>query len=150
MRIIITGSRHWINYKAVQMVIDRAHDMAGERAESLYVRHGDNPKGADRMARNIVNNYQLAGLPLIFDERFPADWDKYGKPAGVIRNGLMLTTEPLPVDEVHTFPLQDSIGTLDMMRRADAQQIPVYNWGYPVDAPGKDMKYNIGQKQVSW
>ena len=43
----------------------------------------------------------------------------------------MLLTDPLPVDEVHAFPLQDSRGTVDMMKKAAFQEIPVYNYGWP-------------------
>lgn len=49
-------------------------------------------------------------------KEFPADWDKYGKKAGPIRNQQMLD-EGQP-DLVVAFPDPKSIGTYDMIRRA--------------------------------
>lgn len=51
----------------------------------------------------------------------PADWKKHGKAAGPIRNQSMLT-EHKP-DLVIAFPLGESKGTRDMIRKAKAAGI---------------------------
>lgn len=75
--------------------------------------HGD-ARGADRLAgdwaeRNGV--HQLA---------FPAQWERYGKQAGLIRNMRMLDEKPAIVI---AFP--GGRGTADMVRRAEAAGVSV-------------------------
>ncbi len=55
--------------------------------------------------------------------RFPAQWSAYGAKAGPMRNRLMFwTAKP---DLILAFPLPDSVGTIDMMRLAAANYVPV-------------------------
>lgn len=54
-------------------------------------------------------------------EEYKADWDKYGKSAGPIRNQLMLDVgKP---DLVIAFPTKNSKGTWDMVSRAKKKGI---------------------------
>ncbi len=62
---------------------------------------------------------ELQGIGFIF----PAMWHTHGKQAGPIRNARMLT-QGKP-DIVCAFPAADSIGTLDMMKKARRVGIPV-------------------------
>ena len=71
------------------------------------IAHGDAP-GADTMAGNWANWH------LIKVTRFPAEWRKYGKSAGPVRNQKMID-EGKP-DLVVAFP--GGNGTADMCRRA--------------------------------
>lgn len=136
MRILITGSRHWMLRNDIQAVIaDRLAMTRLVDNEVLYVRHGDNPNGADKFAKLIVQQYNQAGITDIVEEPYPADWDEHGKAAGPIRNQQMLDDNP-PVDEIHAFPLQDSRGTVDMMKRGVGHQIPTYNYGWPFPIEG--------------
>jgi hypothetical protein len=68
--------------------------------------HGDAP-GADRLAAKC---WRQAGFA---DEPHPAQWDKFGKAAGAIRNQEMLESG---IDLVLAFP--GGRGTADMVRRA--------------------------------
>lgn len=129
MRIIVTGSRKWTDLKKIRLVIMEAYSRARQRNEVLYVRHGDNKKGADNMAKGVVYRCHSLGLYNIIEEPYPADWETYGLRAGAIRNQYMLDDKP-PVDEVHAFPLEDSRGTVDMMKRATAHYIPLFNHGW--------------------
>lgn len=54
---------------------------------------------------------------------FPADWEKYGKAAGAIRNRQMLK-EGRP-DLVVAFLAPDSKGTADMVKAATDAGVPV-------------------------
>jgi hypothetical protein len=55
--------------------------------------------------------------------RFPADWTRFGKSAGPIRNQQMLDEND--VDLVLAFPGPESRGTWDMVERAVKNRIPV-------------------------
>lgn len=63
---------------------------------------------------------------------YPADWDRYKKAAGPIRNSEMLKKEK--PDLVIAFPLPDSIGTYDMIRKAKAAKIEVLEYHYEQEA----------------
>lgn len=65
-------------------------------------------RGADRLS---VEWAKSRGVPFL---EFPADWSRYGRSAGVIRNQQMLD-EALP-DLVLAFP--GGTGTMDMVKRA--------------------------------
>lgn len=54
---------------------------------------------------------------------YHADWEKYGKNAGPVRNQYMLD-EGKP-DIVLAFPSKNSRGTWDMVRRAEKAGVPV-------------------------
>jgi hypothetical protein len=128
MRILITGSRHWIDYRQVQQVIRSAHETTTAKGELLQVRHGD-ATGADHLAKMVVYGLVNAGYDDVIEEPFPADWSQ-GKVAGMMRNRAMLEAGGV-VDEVHAFPLQDSKGTVGMMKIAAEAGIPVFNHGWP-------------------
>ena len=75
--------------------------------------------GADRCARLAAESL---GIPVV---TFEVDWNKHGNRAGPIRNQLMLDAgNP---HYVLAYPLPDSIGTWDMMRRAKKAGVPVRN-----------------------
>lgn len=73
--------------------------------------HGD-ARGADKCAKWAAE--EMLGIPC---HTHPADWDRYGKAAGSIRNQEMLDKHP-DIGMVLAFPLPGSIGTWDMVGRA--------------------------------
>ena len=106
MRIMITGSRNWINRKTIS---DTLEAYGGKHT----LIHGG-ARGADRLSGEVA---ELRGWDV---EVFPAKWDKYGKSAGSIRNQEMIDSSP---DIVLAFPLRGSRGTFDAIRRAKAANI---------------------------
>ena len=85
MKILVCGGRKYDSYSTVSEVID------GE----IFTRFGDYPyhevtiiqgeaKGADKLGKMFA---QARSCQL---ESYPADWDRYGKSAGYIRNTQML------------------------------------------------------------
>jgi hypothetical protein len=80
--------------------------------------HGGCPTGADCIADNLSRDLGLVGVTV---ERHPADWSK-GRKAGPERNQGMVD---LGADICLAFPLGESRGTRDCMRRARAAGIPV-------------------------
>jgi len=112
MRVIFTGSRRWtgIGYEF------RAHEVLASLqgfvmtvGQTLEIVHGDCPEGLDA----IVDRWALRRD--YEPERHPAEWGVYGKLAGPIRNQEMVD---LGADMCLGFPLSDSKGTVDCMRRA--------------------------------
>lgn len=110
-RLIVTGSRHWTDIKTIKDALLEAID---GQWESTTIVHGDCPTGADAIAHSIA---LLFGLTI---ERYPANWNKYGRTAGPLRNQGMAD---LGADVCLAFPMSDSRGTFDMIKRAKAAGI---------------------------
>ena len=68
-------------------------------------------------------------------EEYPADWDRYGKAAGGIRNQTRVNLQPL-ADVLVAAPLGPSPGTRDCIRRAKAAGIPVVDITLPPEPEG--------------
>lgn len=118
MRILVTGSRHWTDR---QVIADALTELLKECTDPCVLIHGD-ASGADRLANGVIldwaRKWGIWGI-----ERFPANWNKYGRRAGPIRNAQMLT-EGKP-DICLAFPLPGSKGTWDMIRKANAAGVEV-------------------------
>jgi hypothetical protein len=84
MRVLITISRTWTNSEPVH----RWLDMLATQYGSLTVVQGAAKKG-DAIAANWAADAKRRGLPVV-DEPHPADWDKHGIGAGLIRNEEMV------------------------------------------------------------
>lgn len=91
----------------------RVQDALQELPADAVLVHGDG-SGADRLAAQV---WAAAGR---MHEAHPADWARYGKAAGVIRNREMVDSG---VDLVLAFP--GGTGTADTVARATAAGVPV-------------------------
>lgn len=111
-RVLITGSRDWSNDFLIHNVLTSFHWMlAGDNQITLV--SGACPTGADAICERVA---QSLGWEI---ERHPADWEKYGKQAGFIRNTAMVK-HPLGVDICLAFILDASKGatmTADMAEK---------------------------------
>lgn len=115
MKVLITGSRSWDDYELI-------HDELKKLPANSTIVHG-NCKGADIIAGEIAKE-----MGFIVRE-YPADWVKYGKAAGPIRNRHMATSEHLPespIDLCLVFHdcIETSTGTKDMVSIIDRLRIP--------------------------
>lgn len=102
MRVLVCGSRHFNDYKLLEEKLD-------EIPEITEIIHGA-ARGADTLAGRYsdAKSIRLAV--------YPADWNKFGKAAGPIRNTQMLV-EGKP-DLVVAFMFKDSRGTKNMVEQA--------------------------------
>lgn len=91
------------------------HELTGQGFERVILVHGA-ARGADSLAAAI---WREAGLPV---EAHPADWDRYGRAAGPVRNTHMVS---LGAELCLAFPLGKSVGTRHCMRAAEQAGIPV-------------------------
>lgn len=111
MRILITGSREWTDWNALNNVLSEYLNES-----DLVIVHGDCPTGADWMAKRWC---KFKG---VLEEPHPANWKQFGKQAGPIRNQEMVD---LDADKCVAFPLPQSRGTFDCMNKARRAGIPV-------------------------
>lgn len=80
--MIVAGGRDYSNQNVVNYYIDRVKDVCDSRGLNLVIVCGM-ATGADTLGRNYAISNGLEVL------EFPADWNKYGKSAGYIRNKEM-------------------------------------------------------------
>lgn len=93
-RILVTGSRDWTDRDAIARALSAAHrslheqhydrPMDPESDPIIILVSGACPTGADALAEDVWGR-----LPL---ERHPADWRRYGKRAGFVRNAGMVSS----------------------------------------------------------
>lgn len=86
MRILVCGGRNYTNRKILEEILsDYWYSRSHEQQNEFVLIHGD-ARGADRLARDwcLRTCYEWCHAP------FPADWNKYGRSAGPIRNKQML------------------------------------------------------------
>lgn len=116
MKILCCGSRYWSDLEMVAKLLTTF-------PSGTTIIHGAQ-KGADWMSGEIAK--QLGYIT----REYPADWDKFGKGAGPIRNQHMLDFEHKVNDPIRlclAFHDDDNlgVGTADMVRRCTANSIPV-------------------------
>jgi len=117
--IIVTGSRYYEHYGRIANRIvryNKSHDI-----HHRILIHGNAP-GADRIAENAASDWGIISLS--------ANWNKFGKAAGPIRNETMLRVLKTLRDGgydvfVEAFPIEKSVGTKHMIKIAQAAGIPV-------------------------
>ena len=81
-RMIVAGGRDYSNQNVVNYYIDRVSDVCDSRGLNLVIVCGM-ATGADTLGRNYAISNGLEVL------EFPANWNRYGKSAGYIRNKEM-------------------------------------------------------------
>lgn len=112
MRILCTGDRLWDDVSLIKNVLSK------ESHEDTVIIHGG-ARGADTICGHIGNALDFIVL------RFDADWKKFGRAAGPIRNRQMLDEgRPQIVYAFHD-ALHLSKGTLDMVRQSRKRGLTV-------------------------
>lgn len=82
MNLIVCGSRTWRNADLLFREMD--HYTSRLHHDSLLILNGNCPTGADKIARDWCKFW------VVPCRLFDADWDRHGKAAGPLRNGLMV------------------------------------------------------------
>lgn len=118
-KILVTGDRNWKDEVPILHLIKRYTDYYG--FASVMVIHGL-ARGADLMASHVATKL------FANQHGYPAEWDRFGKSAGVKRNQLMLDmNRDIHICIAFHDDLASSRGTADMVRRALKAGITVYN-----------------------
>jgi len=110
MIVLICGDRNWTDR---QKVADRLATLP----QGTTIIHGA-CRGADQIAGEEASK---RGFTV---KEFPADWSKYGKMAGPVRNSQMLAEKPDLVLAFHP-DIEGSKGTGDTVRKARTARIMV-------------------------
>lgn len=114
-KIIVCGSRDFSDEKLIRKVI---HNLW--YSEEFEMIHGD-ADGADRIAKQICIENGIPQTP------YPAEWEKYGRKAGVIRNSQMVNENPKLV--VVFFSGKRTRGTQDTINKANRKGITALVYG---------------------
>lgn len=115
MRLLVCGSRQWHDRPAIRAVLRERRAEALEAGEEFVVIHGACPDGADLIADQICVD-ELGMTPGIDLIREPAQWNRYGRAAGPIRNQKMLDDHEPTLVVAFRYGSRSS-GTDDMIRR---------------------------------
>jgi YspA, cpYpsA-related SLOG family len=137
VRVLVCGDRRWTTCPAcgrneevhdTGCVEQRRHpgrDAVYRVLDALLGEHGPlaiiegEAKGADQTAARWARERGQGLLP------FPADWRRYGRGAGPVRNRQMIEEgRPQMVVAFHS-DITNSRGTADMVRQAEKAGIPV-------------------------
>lgn len=81
-KVIIAGSREFDNYDMLKEKCDKILSRKVNKGEEIVIVSGT-ARGADTLGEKYAEErgYKI--------ERYPANWDKYGKRAGYLRNKKM-------------------------------------------------------------
>lgn len=112
-RAIVCGGREYDDPVGTLLL-----HLAVMRYDIAELAHGG-AKGADQVARYYGRVYKF---PV---REYRADWDRYGKAAGPIRNERML--DDFEPDYLFAFP--GGLGTADMIHRAEMAGVTVIQLG---------------------
>jgi predicted Rossmann-fold nucleotide-binding protein len=119
LRILVCGGRGYQDKETVWRTLDRLH---AERGIAAII-HGA-ATGADLLAAEWA--WERGKTAGVLACSYPADWQKYGRAAGPIRNTeMLLKSRP---DGVVAFP--GGPGTRDCIRRAEAAGLKVWRVGW--------------------
>jgi hypothetical protein len=110
MRVLVCGDRNWTDQV-------RITSRLAQLGLGHVIVHGA-ARGADTMAGVAAGNLDLSV------DVYPAQWDKFGRSAGPIRNRQMLDTKPDLVIAFHS-NIEASKGTKDCVNEARRRGIPV-------------------------
>ena len=109
MRVLVCGGRDYADAEHVNATLDALN----ARGPITCIVHGA-ASGVDTLAARWAEAHE------VYVHAYPAQWKRYGKRAGPLRNADMLDDSPVLV---LAFP--GGRGTADMVRRAKAANVPV-------------------------
>lgn len=130
--ILITGSRDWDNFESIkrrilESIAEWLKDNPENRSKPLHswltIVHGGCPTGADKLA-DIFARQTLNCKVIIYH----ADWKKYGKRAGPLRNLFMV--ERSEADACLAFIKDNSKGATGCYAAAKRFGIPSEKFNY--------------------
>lgn len=124
MRVLVCGDRNWSDKEFINNVLRETWYELDEHGIPLVIIHGC-ARGADSIAGKIGEQQSLEVI------KFPADWERYGRSAGPIRNQQMLDEGKPDLVIAFNDAIDASKGTKDMVNRAKKSGIKtmVYHHG---------------------
>ena len=125
-KLIICGGRHFDDYEALERVVDKVISELNSSEESEIV--SGHCQGTDLLGELYAEKHGLKCTV------FPANWKKFGKAAGPIRNSEMIkyisdSENPAVIALVGP----NAKGTMDTVNKAIKARFSVYKIGYVVE-----------------
>ena len=118
MRILVTGSRDWPSEPLIQQALMNWW-LENDQPYDVTLVSGACPTGADAMAERVA---LTQGWTV---ELHPANWDRYGKRAGFVRNEQMVESKP---DVCLAFIYNKSKGATMTDLMARGHDVPTRTW----------------------
>ena len=122
-RILVCGGRDWSNQTMTTGVLDGFREQYHEKDKPIVIVEGG-AQGADTLAKEYAIKHDIP-----FEE-YRAEWNKYGRAAGPVRNSQMLNSG---IDVVIAFP--GGRGTRDTIGKAEKMGVGVLK-------PGRTEQYD--------
>ena len=123
-KILVCGGRHFESYGLLKVVL-------GKLIEKFYIHISTSEivsghcQGADMLGEKYAEEYGVSV------RRFPADWGKYKRKAGPIRNKQMIDyISDFENKLVVAFTTADTVGTRNTIKLAQKNNIPVVEIPY--------------------
>jgi len=114
MKLAVIGGRDFDNYTLLANILWDLLKVKGTISQDTIVSGG--AKGADSFAKKYAKEESIPYL------EFPAEWDKYGKSAGFLRNQTIVDN----CDMVLAFWDGESRGTADTIAKAKKAKKPTF------------------------
>src|SRR5262245_29065593 len=111
LRVLVSGSREWDDPDPIRRELEIL-------PRGTIIIHG-NARGADRLAHQVAEELGLEIRPC------PAEWEKYGKAAGIIRNRQMLQEDQPDLVLAFHPAIDQARGTKHMVEIACEAGVPV-------------------------
>lgn len=111
-RIVVAGCRNYKNYFKISRELKKYINNLGDDCEIIIVSGG--ASGVDALGEKFAKKHNFKV------ERYPAEWEKYGRSAGPIRNSKMAQA----ADGVIAFWDGKSRGTKNMIECAEKAKKP--------------------------
>ena len=126
-KIIICGGRHFDDYEALEKVVDKVISELKLTSQEIEIVSG-HCQGTDLLGELYAEKHGLKCTV------FPANWKKFGKAAGPIRNSEMIkyisdSENPAVIALVGP----NAKGTMDTVNKAIKARFSVYKIGYVVE-----------------
>ena len=116
-KLLICGGRHFDDYSTLEAHVKKILSEHSLRYENIEIVSG-HCEGADRLGERFAAEH---GVPV---KLFPADWKKYGRAAGPIRNKQMVDyISEFPDSIVLGFVSENSKGTKNTIKQAQTKGI---------------------------
>jgi hypothetical protein len=122
MKLVIFGDRNFTDYKTLKLIIESCESF--KKGFITQVISGK-ARGADTLGERWAREHNIPVLS------YPAEWDKYGKGAGPIRNRQMAEVADIGIG----FLAPTSKGTKDMIKTCRKFKVPI-------------LIYHIDSKQI--
>lgn len=114
-RVIVAGGRSFGNYQLLKSCLDYIFNNINHEVDIEIV--SGRAEGADKLGERYAQEHNLSC------KIFPAEWGKYGKKAGPIRNSQMIDYAKEQIPMVVAFWNGKSRGTMDTLSKAQLNGI---------------------------